>query len=525
MSEVSPDNPSLIPPRQPGGGHNSALQPTGANTLVLDELPRAEWLALLRADQLRRWPRGEGLPVETYRERSPRLNDDGEALLLLAYHEVALRAAGGEHPALEEYCSRFPAYADRLTQYFALFRQPGGAALAPPTPERPALPSVPGFEILAELGRGGMGVVYKAQHLRLKRLVALKMIRAGAGASTEQRARFRAEAEATARLQHPHIVQIHEIGEHQGQPFLSLEFVEGRSLAHTLAGRPLPPGEAAELLETLARAIAHAHQLGIVHRDLKPANILLQEERSQRRKDAKTDQEEKEEKEEKENNQKFGSLLSSFASLRLCESSFIPKLTDFGLAKLLEDDVGHTRTGAILGTPSYMAPEQAAGRTREATTAIDVYALGAILYECLTGRPPFKAATLLETLEQVRLQEPIPPRRLEPRVPRDLEQICLKCLAKEPKRRYASAADLAEDVRRFLDGEPVHARPPGLAERALRTARKRWVALAFALIVLFGGLILVSIVALTTFGTNASGTFNKVNQQVQPPAPPLPRSP
>jgi serine/threonine-protein kinase len=272
--------------------------------------------------------------------------------------------------------------------------------------------------LLGELGRGSMGVVYRARQLSLNRLVALKVILAGAHATAEERARFRREAAAVARLQHGHIVQVFEVGEHQGLPFFSLELCPGGGLDGKLNGTPLPPAEAAALVETLARAAHAAHQKGVVHRDLKPANVLLAEDGT-------------------------------------------PKIADFGLARKL-DEAGQTRTGAVLGTPSYMAPEQARGKGHEAGPAVDTYALGAVLYECLTGRPPFRAATTAETLLQVISDDPVPPSRLAPATPRDLETVCLKCLHKEPSRRYASALDLAEDLRRFLAGEPVRARPARL---------------------------------------------------------------
>jgi hypothetical protein len=282
--------------------------------------------------------------------------------------------------------------------------------------------TIPGYELLGEVGHGGMGVVYRAVQVRLKRTVALKMILGGAYAGSRQVARFRAEAEAVARLQSPNIVQVYEVGEHAGRHFIALEFVEGGTLAQRLHNQPLPPREAAELVQALARAVHYAHQRGVVHRDLKPANVLLTPEGT-------------------------------------------PKVTDFGLAKSLTEDAGGTQTGAILGTPSYMAPEQAAGLVHHVGPATDVYSLGAILYEALTGRPPHKAASVIDTLEQVRSQEPVPPARLQPKLPRSLETICLKCLEKEPAKRYASADALAEDLRRFLGDEPIRARPPGLVTR------------------------------------------------------------
>jgi serine/threonine-protein kinase len=287
---------------------------------------------------------------------------------------------------------------------------------------------LPGYEILGELGRGGMGVVYKAWQVRLKRVVALKMILAGAHASGADLARFRAEAEGIARLQHPNIVQVYEVGEHEGRPFFSLEFCGGGSLGRKLNGKPLPPDEAATLTETLARAVQAAHDKHIIHRDLKPANVLLTEDGT-------------------------------------------PKVTDFGLAKRL-DEAGQTQSGTVVGTPSYMAPEQAAGKGKAIGPAADVYALGAVLYECLTGRPPFIAATALDTLLQVIADDPVPPRRLNARVPRDLETICLKCLHKEPRKRYATASELADDLGRFQAGEPIRARPVGAAARLWRACRR-----------------------------------------------------
>jgi serine/threonine-protein kinase len=302
---------------------------------------------------------------------------------------------------------------------------PGEAA--PAAPE--GAPAVAGYEVIGELGRGGMGVVYRARHLKLNRLVALKMILAGGHAGEQNLARFRAEAEAVARLQHPNVVQIYEVGEQNGLPYFSLELCPGGSLADRLGGTPLPPKGAAQLVETLARAMAAAHEQGIVHRDLKPANVLL-------------------------------------------AADGTPKVTDFGLAKRLDGGAGPTASGAIVGTPSYMAPEQARGKGTEVGPAADVYALGAIFYELLTGRPPFKAETPLDTVMLVLSEEPMPPRRLLPKVPRDLETISLKCLHKEPARRYSSARELAEDLGRFGRGEPIRARPVGAGERALKWVRR-----------------------------------------------------
>jgi WD40 repeat protein len=306
------------------------------------------------------------------------------------------------------------------------------AVTLPCQPAAPAIvdggPRVPGYEIEGEVGRGGMGIVYRARHRTLGRTVALKMMLAGAHAAEGDRARFRSEATAIARLNHPNIVQIHEVGEHGGIPYLALEFCDGGSLEQKLRGTPLPPGEAARLIAALARGVATAHEKGVIHRDLKPANVLL-------------------------------------------TADGTPKLTDFGLAKDMSSD-GRTASGAVVGTPSYMAPEQAAARRAEVGPGADVYALGAILYECLTGRAPFKGPTPMDTLLQVMHEEPVPPSHLQPAVPRDLGTVCLKCLHKEPARRYATAAALADDLERFGRGEPVRARPVGWAGRGWRWCRR-----------------------------------------------------
>jgi serine/threonine protein kinase len=298
-----------------------------------------------------------------------------------------------------------------------------------PTISRRSRPVVPGYEIIAEIGRGGMGVVYKARHVRLDRLVALKMILAGAHAGSDQIARFHIEARAVAQIQHPGIVQIHEDGDHEGLPYFSLEFVPGGSLAKLIGGKPQSPHLAASMVMELCRAMAEAHARGIIHRDLKPANVLLALDRK-------------------------------------------PKITDFGLAKQMEGDSKQTRSGAIMGTPSYMAPEQAWGNTHEIGPLSDQYSLGAILYEMLVGRPPFQGANALETLELARNQEAVPPTRLQPKLPKDLETICLKALQKDPAKRFPDAAAMAEDLRRFLDGEPIVARPVGTPERLLRWCKR-----------------------------------------------------
>ncbi|MBA4189159.1 MAG: hypothetical protein C0467_14270 [Planctomycetaceae bacterium] len=290
--------------------------------------------------------------------------------------------------------------------------------------------SIPGYVIERELGRGGMGVVYLARHLALNRSVALKMILAGEHSGVRDRLRFLAEAEAIARLRHPNIVQLYEIGTHCDCPFFTLEYCEGGALDAKLGGQPLEPQAAGTLVETIARAVHVAHEAGIVHRDLKPQNVLL-------------------------------------------SADGAPKVTDFGLAKRVDGVSDLTASGAVLGTPSYMAPEQAEGKGKEVGRAADVYALGAILYAALTGRPPFRAATPVDTIMQVVHDDPVPPTHLVPGIPRDLETICLKCLRKDPSRRYPTAADLADDLRRWHEGEPIMARPVGSAERVWKWARRR----------------------------------------------------
>jgi serine/threonine-protein kinase len=317
-----------------------------------------------------------------------------------------------------------------------------------------------------------MGVVYKARHIKLDRIVALKMVLAGAHAGPTELARFQTEAEAVARLQHPNIVQIYEVGEHDGLPFFSLEYVDGGSLQHRMDGTPLPARTAAALVATLARAMDYAHHRGIVHRDLKPANILLVS----------------------------SGAVSGESSDTMHDSpitTYQPKITDFGLAKRVEQDSRQTGTGSILGTPSYMAPEQALGQNRNVGPAADIYALGAILYDLITGRPPFKGETVLDTLQQVQSSDPLPPRQLQPKLPRDLETICLKCLEKEASKRYASAGELAEDLQCFVDHKPIKARPSPWWEHALKWARRRpavaalLASLAVTIVVAFLGMLLL----------------------------------
>jgi len=320
-----------------------------------------------------------------------------------------------------------------------------------------------------------MGVVYRARQLSLNRLVALKMILAGSHASPQEVARFRTEAEAVARLQHPHIVQIYEIGEHDGLPYLSLELVDGPSLDRATHGQPLAPRRAAQLVETLARAMHHVHQQGIIHRDLKPANVLLAP--------------------APDSTSKVQRGETGPGPGHLDTGLWVPKLTDFGLAKLLRDDSPLCPTRGLVGTPNYMAPEQAMGQGAPVGPAADVYALGAILYEALTGRPPFQGKTVLHVVQQVRGQDPVPPRCFYASTPRDLETICLKCLNKSPGQRYASAFDLAEDLRRFLGDEPILARRAGPWERTAKWTKRR-PALAGLLAVTAAALVILTLLHL-----------------------------
>ncbi|MFO0957164.1 MAG: serine/threonine-protein kinase [Isosphaeraceae bacterium] len=347
-----------------------------------------------------------------------------------------------EASALEDHIASCPSCGDilkNLAEADPLFevlrrirREAGGEAstvLEGPAGD-PAATSIEGggYEVLGPLGRGGMGVVSLAIQPGLGRTVALKQIRAGLDADAEELARFRTEAEAAARLRHPNIVQVYDVGLRDGLPYLAMELVSGGTLEGRLRDGPLAPREAATLVAAIARAVQHAHDEGVLHRDLKPGNILLTAEGT-------------------------------------------PKVADFGLAKRLDVDQHQTRTGALLGTPSYMAPEQADGQA--VGPLADVYSLGTILYECLTGHPPFRGASALETLEQVRAGDPIPPRRLRPGIPADLQTCCLKCLEREPRRRYATAADLADDIDRLLRDEPIRARAVSAPERLLKWARRR----------------------------------------------------
>lgn len=377
----------------------------------------------------------------------------------------AARRLGTELTA-DELCADCPEHADALRSRIRAVRAMEallGVAEDDPQRTLPAhagngaeggpLPIIPGYEIRRVLARGGMGVVYEACQAGLGRLVAVKMISA-ARLAPRVVARFRREAEAAARLQHPHFVPIFEVGQVEGQPFYSMEYVAGGSLADLLARQTPTARQAAELIATLAGAVQSAHERGVVHRDLKPSNVLLQIAEGGLPKETPAD------------------------PTAVCDlQAAIPKIADFGLAKLLDLDAAHTHTGEILGTPSYMAPEQADGHGQCIGPATDVYALGAILYELLTGKPPFSAATPLAALKLVLAHDLVPPSRLAPAVPRDLEAICLKCLEQAPRHRYESAQALADDLRRFLAGEPVAVRRSIWIRRAWAWGRRRpWTA-------------------------------------------------
>jgi serine/threonine protein kinase/Flp pilus assembly protein TadD len=415
---------------------------------------------------------GESYRTEDCLAVYPELAADSDATLEILYFEYVMREEMGEALSAEDWYRRFPEQQVPLKKILQIHHgacgrsSSGGpsASLETLTPEQSAAQRralvqrrLSKYEILEELGRGSMGVVYKAREPSLDRMVALKVILAGPHAGLDQLVRIRREARAIARLQHPNIVQIHEIGDDDGRPFLCMEYVDGPGLDRLLSrwneqgSLGVTPQAAARLAESVAHAVHYAHQQGIIHRDLKPANILLAAVQSPK---------------SKAQNHAGGPWTLDFGL-------WTPKIADFGLAKFLDSSTEATQTGHLIGTPSFMAPEQADGRTDDVGPAVDIYALGVILYQLLTGRPPFQAASVQETLELVRTAEPPPPRHLQPNLPRDLQTICLKCLAKEPGNRYASALALAEDLRRFQAGEPVRARPATVTDRLNKWMKRR----------------------------------------------------
>ncbi len=447
------------------------------------------------------WRRGTRPHIEDFLSQVDSASRS-EAVARLIALEVELRAGQGNAPRMEEYVDRFPGDRRIVEQVFAAAtvelsrdrtdsipvadnnvshesqweatrpRLERGArndvsgsknlpdpAAYPPPPQKVG-PEIPGFEIVRRIAAGGMGVVYLARQPKLGRLVALKTIRTSGTAEREQVERFLTEAQSAGRLSHPNIVSVYDVGVHEGQYYYSMAYVDGPSLGNVLRDGPIEGREAAALMRSVARAIGYAHRKGIIHRDLKPANILLAPaiesgdigDRSGIRSDSGA-----------------ASRVGS-AGGKLEHSE--PRITDFGLAKRSDADSNLTQTGQILGTPSYMAPEQALG-SPDVGPAADIYSLGAVLYACLTGRPPFQAARIVDTLRLVTESEPVAPRQLEPNVDRDLETICLKCLRKDPARRYESADDMAADLDRYLRDEPIMARPISAWERSWRWARRR----------------------------------------------------
>jgi serine/threonine-protein kinase len=407
---------------------------------------RSLLLSHLRADQSERWQRGERVDVEYYLGEHPQLADDPEAVFALIHSELIHRLDGGEQPSLDDYLHRFPSHSDGLRRWWPQWRlihpelcRENVSSLstipdAPPASARVEAwrspPSLPGLELEGKLGEGGMGVVYRARDIRLAQPRAVKLISKGLLAGDEARDRFNREARAAARLDHEGVVRVYSLGEHEDVLYICMELLEGGNLQARLGQGPLEIRQAADLVRQLALAVQHAHDNWVLHRDLKPANVLL-------------------------------------------GSAGTAKVADFGLAKLLDVDDGLTRTGIVMGTPSYMAPEQTEGRQEQVTERTDVYALGAILYECLTGRPPFKGDTHSATLEQIKTRPPLGPCRLRPEVPAELEAICLKCLEKQPHQRPATAGELAGHLQDWLDGKPGRIRPVRGLRRLLVGMRRR----------------------------------------------------
>ena len=386
---------------------------------------------MLRGDQRLRWMQGQRVKVEAYLEHFPQLRDDRTARRELILSELRLCRELGEPIDAGELERRFPddaawlaAQLDRLQPNSS--REPTLVDEADETAAS-VWPHLPGFDILDELGRGGMGVVYRAIQRKLNRVVAIKALRRPFAGSAKARQRLHKEAEAIAHLQHPFIVQLYDVIEHEAELYLVLEYVRGASLAARLQKERLSIEESGRLAGQIAQAMQHAHAHGIIHRDLKPSNILL-------------------------------------------TVDGIPKVTDFGLAKRLDDPVSHTQSGTLLGTPDYMAPEQAEGRVREIGPAADVYSMGCILYEMLTGRPPFRQESMVRLLDAIRFQQPVAPRSLRPDVPPALDAICMRCMRKVPAERYPSAGQLAADLERFIDGQ----RDAPTGQPRLLSRLRRW---------------------------------------------------
>jgi len=425
-----------------------------------------EQVAVLFVDQSRSWPEGQGRRVEDYVAQLPTLKCRPELVAQLLIEELRHRDGRGDPVSSTELLERYRNLQSQLAVRSASAAAPQGSLSLPDcrippsgngaaeTPHTDVMGStvlrslgtttdaelpqkgsgtplawIGNYEIQGEIARGGMGVVYQAYDRRLDRIAAVKLVKSGEWADADELDRFRVEAMAAARLDHPGIVPVFEVGEQGRHHFLAMAYIDGHSLWQEVKDSPLQPKLAARMMQQVAEAIQYAHDRGIVHRDLKPQNILL-------------------------------------------TRSGQPKVTDFGLAKRQDSDAGLTDTGDILGTPSYMPPEQASGKGSQAGPLADVYSLGATLYCLLTGRPPFQAATKIDTMLQVMNEEPVPPRRLNRAIPRDLETICVKCLQKEPVRRFPSAQILADDLGRFLRDEPILARPVSQSERVWRWCRR-----------------------------------------------------
>ncbi len=469
----------------------------------------AKLVDLLIVDQSLRWDAKDSTTAEQYFDRFPELLNHAEPAIDLIYSEFLLRERSGLNPLIDEYVDRFPQYSQELRRQDAFHRAIGngtnraignGATKSHPAEgtyqKQDAIPGhletgtpdIPGYKILGELGRGGIGVVYQARHVQLNRLVALKMLLAGHFASPGLLRRFLVEAEATARLQHPGIVQIYEVGQHDGRPFLALEYINGGTLAQWNQGRPVPSREAASIIQSLAATVQFAHEQGVVHRDLKPGNVLIQQlARPAVQEALSTDllNQTLSEGDVCQTDPQWAPTDvadTTDSDFRLQKpSSFIHpfqlKIADFGLAKLVASDsnpegLAATMSGDILGTPAYMSPEQARGDTANLSAQTDIYSLGAILYELLTARPPFVGVQPLEVLGQVIADEPVRPSQLVRRMPNDIQTICLKCLEKSPARRYSSAGELADDLGRFLNDQPIIARHTSSYERSWRWCRR-----------------------------------------------------
>jgi serine/threonine protein kinase len=409
------------------------------------------------------WSETAAPPLEPFLVGLPEAEQPA-ALVELILIEIEYRKQQGESPDFADYLQRFPQHAARLRKEIEQ-TLPASDTMSE---QGGAWPEVPDYELIGSLGHGGMGVVYSARHKPLNRIVALKFILPGRQRDALQRQRFRQEAEAIARLRHPNIVAIYDIGEVNDSLFLTLEYADGGSLRDRLTGGPLHPYLAAKMLEPIVRAVMHAHRHGVIHRDIKPANVLLTISGDSIALE----------------NQPLPDMFAQRTPLvpleRVSLRDCTPKLTDFGLARLVDDEVSSLEAGMAAGTPSYMSPEQARGEG-DYTVEVDIWALGATLYEMLSGKPPFKGATARETMEKILFEQPVPLQTWQPSIPRELERICLKCLNKDPEQRYASARDLAQDLNHFLS----HYREP-----TQRFSRGWWIALGV------GGLIALGAVGL-----------------------------